>query len=376
MEGGPYPLGCVVFPSCLFLLGEERHDGFFSLLSRGKRIGKGETLYRISDGHLQYKYSPASAVFFALLALLPEEAAKLIWYFVQIFLFYLSLHLSYELLPQKWRKKGTTLLLTFLVMLKFFAREVELGQVNILIIFLFVITFISLLKEKEAEAGISLGFSLFFKPYALVFLPYLLLKKKLKVILAGTGMIVLGFFLPMAFYGFKGNIAIFREWQESLSVSTMALLKSYDNASLHAFFLKIFPPQTSRLVWLWILVWATVIGFSFLWMTARGRRNKLKKPEILEYSFLLVLIPLFSPLGWYYNYLYSFLAVIVLLNLLGKFPAGLRFFLITNFIIIGASLMEVMGKPAFHFYTGYSLVVINYLIILFFLLYSRKRELS
>ncbi|GAI44037.1 unnamed protein product, partial [marine sediment metagenome] len=30
-----------------------------------------------------------------------------------------------------------------------------------------------------------------------------------------------------------------------------------------------------------------------------------EEAEILEYSFLFVLIPLFSPLAWYYNYLYS-----------------------------------------------------------------------
>ncbi|GAJ16958.1 unnamed protein product, partial [marine sediment metagenome] len=45
-----------------------------------KRIIKGEALYRISDGHLQNKYSPASAGFFSLFTLFPYELAKYIWY--------------------------------------------------------------------------------------------------------------------------------------------------------------------------------------------------------------------------------------------------------------------------------------------------------
>jgi len=59
---------------------------------------------------------------------------------------------------------------------------------------------------------------------------------------------------------------------------------------------------------------------------------------------------------------------------MGKFPISLRILLVANFIIIAASLREVLGKEIFHFYTGYSLVVINYLVVLFFLLYCRPRS--
>src|SRR4030042_614194 len=46
----------------------------------GQRIVQGETLYREADGHLQFKYSPAAALFFAPLGLLPYDAAKAVWY--------------------------------------------------------------------------------------------------------------------------------------------------------------------------------------------------------------------------------------------------------------------------------------------------------
>lgn len=359
----------------LFWVRKDMSD-FHVCYQGGKRIIAGETLYRESDGHIQYKYSPASAVFFALFALLPQEVAKFIWYFSQLFLFFLVLAFSYEVLPSKLKKKKAVLIFAFLIMLKFLAREVELGQINVLIIFFLFISLIALLKERDIEAGVFWGLSLFFKPYALVILPYFLLKKRVKVIVSGVGIVVVGFFLPVLFYGFKGNMVVLREWKQTLSLSTPRLLSVYDNASLHGFFLKILPVELGTLVWIFILLCSIVIGFSFLWIMIRGDREGLKRPEVLEFSFLLVLIPLFSPLGWYYNYLYSFLAVVILINILGKLPSVLRYILIANFIIIGASLMEVLGKDIFRFYTGYSLVVFNFLIVLFFLLYSRMRKLA
>jgi hypothetical protein len=342
----------------------------------GKRIVAGETLYQTADGHLQYKYSPASAMFFALFSFLPQEMAKFIWYFSQLFLFYMVLLLSYKILPSKLEKRKKVVLLSFLIVLKFLAREIELGQVNVLIIFLLVIALVSLLKKRDTEAGFCWGITLFFKPYALVFFPYFIIKKRIKLVATGIGVALVGIFLPVLFYGIKGNMLVLKEWYHTLSLSTPALVNVYDNASLHAFFLKVVPHEDTKLVWIFILICSIIIGFSFLWMMIQGKRRDLGKQEVLEFSFLLVLIPLFSPLGWYYNYLYSILAVVILLAILQKFPSVLRYLLVTNFIIIGASLIEILGKDIFRFYTGYSLVVINYFIILFFLFYSRARNLS
>jgi len=187
-------------------------------------------------------------------------------------------------------------------------------------------------------------------------------------------MTILGLLSPVIFYGFNGNIVVLKEWLTSLSQSTSPLLATYDNASLHSFFLNILPAQKTVITLVFIICAFLLIGLSFLGMMFLGKREGLKKPEVLEFSFLFILIPLFSPLGWYYNYLYSFLAVIFLLNYMDEFPAFLKYGLIINFIIIGASLMEILGRDAFRFYTRNSLVVINYLIVLFYLFYARIRK--
>jgi len=341
----------------------------------GQRILRGETLYRLSDGILPYKYSPTAAVFFFVLTFLPYGIAKFIWYFSQIFILFLVLSMSYDLLPSKQKKKAAVLLLSFLVLLKFVAREIELGQVNIFIIFLLLLMVKSLLEREEVRGGVLWGFSLYFKPYALVFLPYFLLKKRIKLVTSGMGMLILGFILPAIFYGFKQNLQVIKEWPKTLSLSTPSLISQYDNASLHSFFLKNIPAGQRETALVFSIFMALVIGFFLLWMMLLGRRKGLKEPEALESSYLFILIPLFSPLAWYYNYLYSVLAVVLLISLVNKFSPALKSILIANLVAIGASLVEVMGHKAFRFYTQHSLVVVSYLLILAYLFYSRVKSL-
>lgn len=341
----------------------------------GQRIVRGETLYRTTDGHLQYKYSPASAVFFSFFTLFPYELAKLIWYFLELIFLFLVLFLCYDFLPRKEKPKAFVIVFSFMVLAKFIGREIELGQVNIFILFLLLMMARAALERKDIQAGLFFGFSLFFKPYALVFLPYFLLKKRFKLTASALSVLALGFLLPVIFYGLKKNIIVLKEWQKTLSQSTPSLLGRYDNASLYAFFLKnLSGPKGPTAAF--IISFAVLICFSFLWMMVLAKRKKLEKPEVLELSFLFILIPLFSPLAWHYNYLYSALAVAFLLNSIGKIPLSHRIILIANFFAIGASLREILEKQAFRFYTQHALVVVSYLIILVYLFYSRAKSRS
>jgi hypothetical protein len=338
----------------------------------GQRILEGETVYRISDGHLQYKYSPPSAIFFSLFTLFPYEVAKFIWYLSELFLLYLILSMSYEILPLKLKKKRVVIIFALLILAKFYAREIELGQVNILIIFTLVLMLKAFLRRNDVRGGLLWGFSLLFKPYALVFLPYFILKRRPKLVASGITAAILGLLLPVIFYGFEGNLIVLREWQSTLSKSTSSLLDVYGNASFYAFFSRILPEQKTEFTLPFVILVFIFLGLLFLRTMFSGKG--LKRPEVLEFSFLIIMIPLFSPLGWYYNYLYSIMAVVILLNVVGEFPSILKYGLITNFVVIGGSLMEIMGKEAFRFYTGYSIVVINYLIILFYLFFARERK--
>jgi len=341
----------------------------------GQRISQGETLYREADGHLQFKYSPAAALFFAPLAALPFEAAKVVWYVLELAFLAVIFLVCWRMLPASGKKPIWVFVWTFLIELKFLARELELGQVNLFILFILTLMLHSLIKGKEIRTGFLWGISLLFKPYALVFLPYFLIKKKFRALAAGFTALAAGLVLPAIFYGFKGYSVVLREWPATLSKSTSGLLASFDNASLYGFLLKAFPGLPGQLGGAIFLGVFLLLAAVVLWLIRAGRSAPLiKNPEVLESAFLLILIPLFSPLGWNYNYLYSLPAVLLILSAWRQFPRTAQFVLVVNFVMTSASLIEFWGRALFHFYTHHALVVLNFLVVLASLAYLRAKK--
>jgi len=333
--------------------------------SGGMRILKGETLYRASDGHLQFKYAPASALFMAGLSVLPYEAAKAVWYILSLCFFYFIVIWGLKLLPPTRIRKGLLLALGFLIIAKYIARELELGQVNLLILFLLAITAISLRDERQLPAGITAGLSLFLKPYALIFLPYFLIKKKWKAFLAALGTACAGFALPMIVYGTGGTLAVHKEWISSLRLSTRDLLAVGDNASLYAFIEKNFDSFLSG--WTAAILMAAAVFVLALFMLAlirAGRKVGKDQAYGLEIAFLLVLVPLISPLGWIYNYLYGFWAILFLVVGMEHFPVPLRWLVGADLAMIGLTLIDLIGRRAFDFYNGRALAAVNFLVVL------------
>jgi len=109
----------IILPVLFFLLLYQYHvkkdmTDFGVCYQGGERIAKGEVIYQTSDGHLQYKYSPVSAVFFSVLTLFPYEVARLLWYFLELYLLFLSLTVSYDILPEKYKKRDGWPLFPFL----------------------------------------------------------------------------------------------------------------------------------------------------------------------------------------------------------------------------------------------------------------------
>jgi hypothetical protein len=340
------------------------------------RILQGETLYRVSDGHLQYKYAPVSALFYAPLAFLPLETAKVIWFYVEIALLAGICAVGWRILPGKRKSPWFVVGLSGLAMLKLLGRELELGQVNLLIIFLLVLMTAAALGKKDAAAGALWAVSIFFKPYALVFLPYFAIKRRGKLLTVGAVVLLGGLALPAFFYGFLGNLEVHREWISRLSDSTPGLLAVGDNASLYAFLWKLLPghPETvARIVW---AAAGCAVAALFLWMIRTAKIGGLRGAEVLDASFLLVLIPFFSPLGWYYNYLYALPAFFVLLDAWPLLSKPWKWFLAVDLVLIGGTLREVLGKTLFRFYTHQSLIVVNFIILLAVLAHVRAKKIA
>ena len=341
-----------------------------------QRILAGETLYRISDGHMQFKYAPASALFYSWLTLFPKPVAKVIWYYVELLLLAGIFWIGYRIIPRRVKGAWFVIGLGFAVLAKMIGREIELGQVNLFLILLLLLMSASFLKKNEPATGVLWAVSILFKPYALVFLPYFILKKRWKTLACGTGALLAGLALPILNYGVRGNFAVLKEWAVTLSHSTPGLMAVGDNASFYAFIWKLLPgdqPGASKAVWLGFGLAAAAV---LLWMMRFGRMNGVPGAEASELSFLMVLIPFFSPLGWNYNYLYALPAILLVLGRWPEIPAAWKWILGLNFLVIGGSMREILQTAPFRFYTHHSLIAIDFLILLVGLAVLRARKIA
>ena len=342
----------------------------------GKRIRAGETLYRQEDGHYQFKYPPFAAFLYVPVSFLPLAAAKFAWFLLVLGSSVLVFQLSYGLVRPETKKAWVLRVFPPLILAKFFLRELQLGQINALITALLLIMVTVMMRDedrpgsaREGWAGAVWGASSALKPYALIFLPYWVLKKKWLVLAGGIFMLVLAFLGPAIYYGPSGNIQVHGEWLDSLSRSTPALLGTQDNVSLIALFTKwTGRPQLARTLY---LVTVAMLALVFLFLMIRGR--SIPRGIVLESALLLTLIPIVSPLGWDYTLLSSVPAVMLVLNDFDAFSRPARALLILDLAVAGLSAYDLMGRALYGRFMALSIITVNFLVLATFLAKLRVR---
>ncbi len=323
------------------------------------RVLHQENLYNFADGHYLYKYSPFFAVLVAPLGLLSFQAGEVIW------LLGMCLCLAFVLTQCKKMILGDKppppylYILTILFASKFLVREITLGQTDFLIL-VFIFLFISFAdKEKYLLSGLFLSLAVMIKPSSLIFVPYLLYKGKIKLIIysAITGALFL--LAPAAIYGFSTNFSLLTGWRTVMSVSSPPLLAVDLNQSLFAFFYRFLTPTSQgvnvldlnyTLVNLLIYISISGLFLFLLFLNSRSKYvegNLLHHREGIEYSLVLIFMSLFSPLGWVQNYSSSILALMLLIYYVLK--TGFRDKLIISlmllfFILVDLINFEIVGR--------------------------------
>jgi len=332
----------------------------------GARLSWGESLYRTGDGHYQFKYPPFAAMLYLPLALLPLPAAKAVWFALVVLATGASFYLSFRLASSKRKGVGWLASLPLLILGRYFFREIQLGQINALLTcLLLVMTGLLASAEKklspraETWAGVFWGLAVALKPYALIFLPYLVLKRKARPLVSGAVFLVLAFLMPSCYYGLAGNVTVHKEWIKTLSQSTPQLLTSQDNASLLAMFTK-WTGRPHLSVQLWAVCLVLLAGFLFC-LIRKGRAQE--NPVPLDCGLLLLLIPLISPLGWDYTFLSSVLAVSIIARHYFDFPAAGRVLLSVVCLIIPLSLYDLLGRRTYAQFMALSVITVCFLVL-------------
>jgi len=301
-----------------------------------------------------------------------------VWYFLVILSSAAIMFLSIHFFPEKKRPAGWPLFLPFMVLSRYFFREIKLGQINALntAILVFMILILIRVEKKnsrslEAVSGIFWGTASVLKPYALIFLPYFILRKKVISLVSGLVFICLCLAAPALYYGWNGNLEVLREWLVTLFQSTPRLLSSQDNISLFAFFAK----WTQNAEWAIYPTLITILGLAILVFFVIKNRSHVSHPTPLESSLLLMCIPLVSPLGWDYTLLMALPGLMIIIHFFSSFPKTKKVVLVINLFIIFFSLYDILGRELYASFMSLSVITINFLILVSYLVYIRFNKI-
>ncbi len=179
-----------------------------------------------------YKYSPFALIFFAPLALLPFAMAKVVYFFIiaglLIFLILDSRNTWQTIFSVKEKYFLSIAILAIIICGTHLFREFHLGNVNLLLLFIFYLSFQFIAKKKIFLAGILIAIGILIKPHFIVLIPLLVMRREFKVLGSMALFVVLGLSLPILFGGYEQNLLLHREWVTAMAAHNASLVSAQD----------------------------------------------------------------------------------------------------------------------------------------------------
>jgi len=383
---------CILFALMLiYLLCELKNHRFHQsdfhvYYTAAHRILNGENLYRpVEDGFYHFKYSPVSAVFFIPFAIFPFSVAKVIyWLFLSTVIccgFYLSILLVEPGFKRRddFRAIHKCVLLSALAVSVHFVRELELGQVNHLLFVVYVCMVYLFWKNRQLLCGLMLSASFFFKPFALIFLPWYFLRKRWKI--GGYflgGIVVLGL-VSVLFIGPQKALSQYHGWTRELSIelSHKQDLLEKGNHTVFSIVARYTPLRFTSIVTTYVhyyqLSLLIAIGLLFLYIVIKGR-GLPGRTYVLECAFLINLIPLLSFTS-HNAFGFVELSVILILYYFKHVPLWLKITAIAGMVLSGGNIYDVVGRKLWFVFDNASLVGIGGLVLCITLVFIRRNRI-
>jgi hypothetical protein len=368
-----WPLVIVLAAAALYSSKVRREMADFNVYrTAATRAGAAEPLYRVTDGHYQFKYLPAFALAMIPFAKFDAEASKALWFAMSVGLLTAYVRWSVRGLPERRKPEPMLILLAVILMAKFFSHELLLGQTNILLGVLLVAALLAVQIDLPGVAGALIGLAAFVKPYALILVPWLALSYGLTGAAVAIVVVAAGLLLPAIVYGWAGNTALIGDWYRTVTDTTAPNLLGADNISLAAMWAKWIGPGNIATALATISSGAVLALAAAIWV----RRKQVDSPDYLEISLLMLLVPLLSPQGWDYVLLLATPAVVVLLDRWGDVPAGWRWLTAAALLLMCLTIFDLMGRELYARFMAKSIVTVAALVLAFALANLRWRRVA
>lgn len=367
------PVGVIALALTIFNLRVSSEMADFEVFRQaGRRALAAQPLYQASDGHFAFKYLPAFALAMAPMAIVGDDAAKVTWFALSCALLVMMLRWSAAGLPARRWSARSLIIVAFVLLAKFYAHELTLGQSNLILGVLLLAALGAVQIDAPRVAAVCVALAVFIKPYALIALPWLVVSHGIGAGVVGGLTVFAGLLIPALVYGWAGNLHQLAGWWTMVSSSTAPNLIGADNISLAAMWAKWLGagPLAALLAVASVLLLLAVAAA--IWMQRRG----LDEPDYLEFSFLLLLIPLISPQGWDYVLLLATPAVMLVADRWRELSTGWRWWSGAALAIMGLSFFDVMGRAAYTQFMTWSVVSLCAIVIAATLAQIRVRRLA
>lgn len=336
----------------------------------GARAADAEALYRAEDGHFVFKYLPAFAILAAPFGLIPLQTAKLLWFAMSIALLVQLIRANVRLPLDERRTTRWLVAVLIVVFGKFYAHELVLGQVNILFAVIATMALLAIKAGREGRAGALVALAIVIKPYAVLFLPWLVARRKVMSVAAALVGLAVALVLPAAVYGVDGDVHLHREWWRTVTETTAPNLSVYDNVSLAAMYFRWVGPGPLQAQ----LAYGTAAGLLALAALVFLLRRGVAFPEGLEGALLLTLMPLLSPQGWDYVFLIATPAIVYIANYLDRIPQPLRAITVAATATIGLAIFDLMGRTLYYAFMRMSFISLCFFVVIAALVVLRARK--
>jgi hypothetical protein len=249
------------------------------------------------------------------LSRLHKHKAVPIWY-LSIFAFFIgAIYFIKKILtinggPRPLSK--TFYFLGILLSLRFLLSVVQRVQSDCLVLFLLSLFILALFYKKDAWAGFSLAAAAMVKLTPLIFIPYLLLRKRFKAVLSCGLFSAVFLFIPALYVGWMRNLQYLNNWFLVHRKNPAEYLLWYKNQSLLSALLRLFG-KDSPAGFILFIVLALALFWAIFLFTRKARKNFSNFSYLTEISLVLILMIVLSPLAWKHTFVHLLIPHLVLL---------------------------------------------------------------
>lgn len=270
-----------------------------------KRILNNEPLYIKED--IPYVYPPFLAFAFIPFSYLNVTFLKGLWFLINTILIYYAVVLMEKTTDKNYNKSFFLYFLSLFWTLRFIMDNYSLGQINILITFLIVLTLYFFINGKDIYAGLILGIAISIKLTPFLILFYFLCKREFRIILFTFMSLIFFLTIPSILIGLKKNLFYIFQYYNVMTNFTDTTI---NNQSLYITIKRLLspiPPWNNLYVnianlneFQIKLITITIFGIILLFLCYLFRFRLLNRKENInfyEYSLIILCMLLLSPLS-------------------------------------------------------------------------------